>query len=223
MHKLFAGLGKQTQTRNEPVIIVSGLPRSGTSMMMKILAEGDIPIVSDEIRQADTDNPNGYFELETVKQIPAGNFAWLGDVRGKAVKVISSLLEYLPTTYSYKIIFMERDLHEVMSSQRKMLQRRNEPSESDDSLLQEQFRKHLSLIKPWLARQPNMEVLYISYNSLLANPEPYCRRVIEFVSCEPFHLEQMIDIPDRELYRNRASGSQTRASTRSTNDIINEE
>ena len=223
MHKLFLGRRKQNQTRKAPIIIVSGLPRSGTSMMMKILAEGYVPIVSDEYRQADADNPNGYFEYETVKQIPAGNVAWLGDARGKAVKVVSSLLEYLPSRFSYKIIFMERDFHEVLASQRKMLQHRNKPFETDDAQIEEQFHKHLSLIKPWLARQPNMDVLYISYNSLMEKPERYCRQVIEFVSCEPSHLEQMIRVPDRELYRNHATGSHSRASTRSTNDIINEE
>ena len=176
-------------------------------MMMKILAEGYIPIVTDELRAADPDNPNGYFELETVKQIPNGNVEWLAQAGGRAVKVISSLLEYLPSTYSYKIIFMERALDEILASQKKMLDRLNEPSGADDTQIEEQFRKHLSVVKHWLARQPNMEVLYISYNSLLANPEPYCRRVIEFVSGEPSHLEQMIRVPDKELYRNRVSGS----------------
>ena len=176
-------------------------------MMMKILAEGDISIVTDELRAADPDNPNGYFELETVKQIPNGNVEWLAEAGGRAVKVISSLLEYLPSNYSYKIIFMERELHEILDSQKKILDHLNEPSGGDDGQIEEQFRIHLSVIKPWLARQPNMEVLYISYNLLVANPEPYCRQVIEFVSCEPSHLEQMIRVPNKELYRNRASGS----------------
>lgn len=176
-------------------------------MMMKILAEGGVPIVTDELRRADTDNPNGYYELEAVKQMSAGNLAWLAGAGGKAVKVISSLLEYLPAQYSYKIIFMEREIQEILTSQRKMLERRNEKSEVDDTQIAEQFRKHLSLIKPWLARQSNMEVLYISYNSLMSNPEPSCRRVIDFIACEPNHLERMLSVPNGELYRNRAPGS----------------
>jgi hypothetical protein len=88
-----------------------------------------------------------------------------------------------------------------------MLARRNEKSETDDTQIAEQFRKHLILIKPWLARQSNMEVLYISYNSLMLNPEPYCRRVIDFIACEPHHLERMLTVPNGELYRNRAAGS----------------
>jgi hypothetical protein len=205
MNKLFAGFGKKSPTK-EPIIVVSGLPRSGTSMMMKILAEGGLLIVTDEIRSADTDNPNGYFELETVKQMPAGNVAWLAGAGGKVVKVISSLLEHLPPTYSYRIIFMEREIREILASQRKMLERRNETSEVHDSQIEEQFRKHLSVVKPWLARQPNMEVLYISYNALMSNPEPHCRRMIEF-TCAPLNLERMLAVPNGELYRNRAAGS----------------
>ena len=207
MNKLFTGFGKKTLPRNKPVIVVSGLPRSGTSMMMKMLTEAGVPIVTDELRRADTDNPNGYYELEAVKQMSVGNLAWLAGAGGKAVKVISSLLEYLPTQYSYKIIFMEREIQEILASQRKMLERRNEKSETDDTQIAEQFRKHLSVIKPWLARQPNMEVLYISYNSLMSNPEPSCRRVIDFISSEPQYLERMLSVPNGELYRNRAAGS----------------
>ncbi len=205
MNKLFTGFGKKTQAKKEPVIVVSGLPRSGTSMMMKILAEGGVPIVTDELRRADTDNPNGYYELETVKQMPAGNIDWLADAGGKAVKIISALLEYLPSTYSYKIIFMEREIGEILASQRKMLERRNETTGVDDAQIEEQFQKHLSMIKPWLARQPNMELLTISYNSLISNPEPYCRRVLEFVRV-PLHLERMLSVPNGALYRNRAPG-----------------
>jgi hypothetical protein len=207
MNKLFSGIGKRTQSRKEPVIIVSGLPRSGTSMMMKILAEAGVPVVTDELRTADTDNPNGYFELESVKQMAEGNVAWLANSGGRAVKVISSLLEYLPSQYSYKIIFMEREIREILASQRKMLERRNEKSVVDDARIAEQFRRHLSIVKPWLARQPNMEVLYISYNSLMLDPEPYCRRVIDFIAWEPVHLERMLSVPNGELYRNRAAGS----------------
>ena len=207
MNKLFTGFGKKTLPRNKPVIVVSGLPRSGTSMMMKILAEAGVPILTDALRRADKDNPNGYYELEAVKQMAAGELAWLAGAGGKAVKVISSLLEYLPAQYIYKIIFMEREIQEILASQRKMLERRKEKSEVDDTQIAEQFRKHLSLIKPWLARQPNMEVLYISYNSLMLNPEPSCRRVIDFIACEPHHLERMLSVPNGELYRNRAAGS----------------
>jgi len=205
MNKLFAGFGKKSQVR-EPIIVVSGLPRSGTSMMMKILAEGGLSIVTDELRSADDDNPNGYFELETVKQMSAGKVEWISNAGGKVVKVISALLEYLPPAYSYKVIFMEREISEILASQRKMLARRKETSQIDDAEMEAQFRKHLSLVKPWLARQPHMEVLYISYNALMADPEPSCRRVIEFLGIS-LDLERMLRVPSGELYRNRAASS----------------
>jgi hypothetical protein len=201
MNKLFAGFGKKSKTV-QPVVVVSGLPRSGTSMMMKILSEGGLPIVTDELREADPDNPNGYFELETVKKMSAGNTAWVAEAGGKAVKVISALLEYLPAGYTYKVIFMEREIQEILASQRKMLERRNEASPVDDARMAEKFRDHLSVIKPWLARQPHMDVLYISYNALMADPEPPCRRVIDFTGLS-LDLERMLTVPNAGLYRNR--------------------
>jgi hypothetical protein len=197
---------RAAKSDSERIYIVSGLPRSGTSMMMKILAEGGLSIVTDERRTADDDNPNGYFELETVKQMSMGNVAWLSHAGGKVIKVISALLEYLPANYSYKIIFMEREIAEILASQRKMLARRNETSRVDDAEMEAQFRKHLSVVKPWLARQPHMEMLYISYNALMADPEPSCRRVVEFLNA-PLELQRMLNVPSGELYRNRAARS----------------
>jgi ElaB/YqjD/DUF883 family membrane-anchored ribosome-binding protein len=185
------------------IIIVSGLPRSGTSMMMKMLAEGGLEIVSDAIRAADNDNPNGYFEFEPVKQLVEGNFKWLADGRCKAIKVISSLLEYLPREYNYKVIFMERDLREVLASQQKMLKNRQEQSQVEDNKMRAQFENHLSDIKYWLARQSNMDVLYINYNKMLSNPQTDCARVAEFVEI-PMDMNKMQAVPNGKLYRNRA-------------------
>jgi hypothetical protein len=202
MNKLFAGFGKKKKS-SEPIIVVSGLPRSGTSMMMKILSEGGLLPVTDELRTADEDNPQGYYELESVKQMAAGDVAWLSDAGGKVVKVISALLEHLPAEYSYKVIFMEREIKEILASQSKMLARRNKQSQVDDAEMEAQFRKHLAVVKPWLARQPNMDVMYVSYNALMSDPEPLCRRVVEFMGV-PLHLERMLMVPKGELYRNRA-------------------
>lgn len=202
MRTLFSSFRKQDQTK-APVIVVSGLPRSGTSMMMKMLAEGGLPLVTDELRSADSDNPNGYFELEEVKQLPAGHAAWLSDAGGKVVKVISPLLEFLPLEYSYQVIFMERDMQEVLASQRKMLAHRNETSKSDDAEMGAEFRRHLTALKPWLARQPNMDVIYVSYNALMSDPQPLCERVVEFISA-PLDVSGMLRVPKGELYRNRA-------------------
>jgi hypothetical protein len=201
MNKLFSKSNKK-DSRNQPIIVVSGLPRSGTSMMMRMLAEGGVPIVSDEIRRPDSDNPNGYFELETVRQMPAGNVEWLEKAGGKAVKIISAFLEYLPPDYSYKIIFLEREIQEILASQHTMLDHRNEKPKADDHEIERQIKQHLSAMRPWLVRQPNMEVLYVNYNQLMTSPEPFCEQVSDFLDL-PLNQTRMLAVPDRQLYRNR--------------------
>ena len=172
-------------------------------MMMKMLAEGGIPVFTDEIRSADEDNPNGYYEFELVKQLAEGQAKWLSGANGKAVKIISALLEYLPENQQYKIIFMERDLQEILASQKKMLLRRNEKTEVDDSAMQNQFEQHLSAVKYWLARQPNVEVFYAKYHVMLTSPGEYCAQIAEFINL-PVDIEKMSAIPNARLYRNRA-------------------
>lgn len=203
MNKLFSVFNKRTQAKL-PVVIVSGLPRSGTSMMMKMIVEGGLPAVTDGLRQADNDNPNGYFELEAVKEMAEGNLTWMDGANGKAVKVISSLLEYLPPQHSYKIIFMERELSEILASQQKMLTNRNEASTVADAELKQQFQDHLKTVKAWLVRQPNIEVMYVNFNALLADPEPFCSRIAEFVGL-PMNTESMLSVPNKNLYRNRST------------------
>jgi hypothetical protein len=199
MNKLFTPFRK---TEKKPIVIVSGLPRSGTSMMMKMLAEAGMPVLTDELRGADDDNPNGYFELEIVRQLKQGNFEWLKEADGKVVKVISSLLENLPQKYSYKIIFMERELKEVLASQKKMLDHRGEVPKGKDMELEQQIRQHLSALKPWLVRQPNMQVLYVNYNALMSKPEPFCEQIEEFLD-SPLNRNKMVSVPTEKLYRNR--------------------
>lgn len=199
--KLFSRANKNSRT-NQPVIIVSGLPRSGTSMMMRMLAEGGVPVLTDEHRRADDDNPNGYFELEVVRQLKDGEIDWLKEANGKVVKVISSLLEYLPHDHQYKIIFMERDSSETLASQKIMLDHRGQGSRLTDEEMELQFQAHLAVMKPWLVRQPNMEVLYVNYNALMAEPEPFCDRITDFLDL-PLDQNQMLSVPDKQLYRNR--------------------
>jgi hypothetical protein len=185
------------------IIVVSGLPRSGTSMMMKMLAEGGVPVLTDEIRNADEDNPNGYYEFEPVKQLTDGQFSWLAGANGKVVKIISALLEYLPGDHRYKVVFMERAIQEILASQQKMLSRRNEKSGIDDADMQKQFEQHLAAVKYWLARQPNIDVLYVEYNKMIANPNDYCAKIAKFLEL-PVDVEKMRSVPNERLYRNRA-------------------
>lgn len=204
MNKFFSALSKK-KSSDKPIIIVSSLPRSGTSMMMKMLAEGGLQIVTDEVRRADDDNPNGYFELETVKTLPEGNFAWLQKADGKVVKVISSLLEYLPSNYTYKVIFMERELKEILASQKKMLSNRNESVKLDDSEMELRFRNHLVAIKAWLVRQANIGILYVNFSSLIEDPKTISHQISEFIDI-PLDLDRMRSVPSEKLYRNRVAG-----------------
>ncbi len=186
------------------IVVVSGLPRSGTSMMMKMLKEGGLEIVADAVRGADEDNPNGYYEFEPVKQLPAGRADWLEGAQGKAVKVISALLEHLPVGYRYKVIFMERAIAEVLASQKKMLASRKEDSRTSDAEMQDQFQKHVAAVKYWLARQPNIEVLYVDYNKLLTDPNSLCEAVVRFLDMG-LNVQKMHSVPNQQLYRNRAA------------------
>lgn len=185
------------------ITVVSGLPRSGTSMMMKMLAAGGLPLLVDNIRQADEDNPKGYYEFERVKALPKGDTAWVPEAQGKAVKIISVLLQHLPDTHRYKIIFMRRDLEEVLRSQRKMLIRRgHDPNEQDDEKLRELYTRHLAHIEAWLAQQPHMDVLYVPYGEMVANPQPFAEEVNAFLGGH-LNVQAMVEVVDPSLYRNR--------------------
>jgi hypothetical protein len=207
LKKVFGSRSAPAKPKTQTVIVVSGLPRSGTSMMMKMLAEGGLEVLTDAIRSADEDNPNGYFELEVVKQLAEGQREWLANADHKLVKVISALLEHLPPQHHYKVLFMERQIPEILASQRKMLARRNETSSISDAEMEAQFREHLKVIKYWLARQPNMDVMYVDYNRMMANPDELCPKIVEFLGM-PLDVEKMRSVPNEKLYRNRAPSSQ---------------
>jgi hypothetical protein len=188
----------------QPIIIVSGLPRSGTSMMMKMLEAGGLPVLTDALRTADDDNPKGYYEYERVKQLDKGDQAWLAEAQGKVVKVISALLIHLPPTHQYRVIFMQRNLAEVLASQRKMLVHRGEQANAvNDTQVAPLFEKHLQATKAWLQTQPNMAVLEIDYNQMVTNPAPFLQKINSFLG-NNLNTEQMARAIDPHLYRNRS-------------------
>ncbi|MDW8316999.1 MAG: sulfotransferase domain-containing protein [Anaerolineae bacterium] len=188
-----------------PVVVVSGLPRSGTSMMMRMLEAGGLPVLTDRLRAADEDNPKGYYEFERVKQLDKGDHAWLPEAQGKAVKVISALLEHLPPDYPYRVIFVERRMEEVLASQKKMLARRGEPTDRvSDEEMARLFAKHLQKVKLWLSAQPNFRVLYVDYNRMVADPWPYVRQINQFLDGR-LDEARMVEVVDPALYRNRAA------------------
>ncbi len=189
------------------ITIVSGLPRSGTSMMMKMLEAGGIAPLTDDIRSADPDNPKGYYEYERVKQMGKGDIAWLADALGKSVKVISALLKHLPADYQYQVIFMHRDMPEILASQQKMLERRGESEAAiDDQKMTELFQKHLGSVEQWLNAQPNISTLELHYSEIVADPLPYIDRINTFLGGK-LDTEKMLEVVDPALYRNRKESS----------------
>ena len=184
------------------VIVVSGLPRSGTSMMMRMLAAAGIPILTDHERAADADNPRGYFELEAVKRT-AADASWLQGARGQAVKVVSALLETLPADYRYRVIFMRRSLDEVLASQATMLARRGEASSHGDDAMKETLARHVADVEALLRRRPDMDALFVSYARTVSNPTATARRVAQFIG-GPVDVAAMARVVEPGLYRNRS-------------------
>ena len=186
----------------ETITIVSGLPRSGTSMMMKMLSAGGLEPLTDSIRAADEDNPKGYFEFERVKQIE-NDKAWLVDARGRVVKLISALLKHLPPSYNYKVIFMRRAMPEILASQRQMLIRRGEPADDvPDDKMAAMFGKHVAQVETWLAAQPNIETIYISYNEVMKDARPQAESINSFLGGS-LNVDAMTEAADRTLYRQK--------------------
>jgi hypothetical protein len=186
------------------IILVSGLPRSGTSMMMKMLEAGGVSVLTDNLRQADEDNPKGYFELEQVKKLKDGDTAWVASAKGKAVKTISAHLEYLPDKFYYKVLFMQREMKEILASQREMLIRRGEPADTvRDEKMAELFNKHLEKVTNWINNQSNFEVFAINYNGILANPQPIIDQLVDFLALD-LDTNAMGKVVDPSLYRQRS-------------------
>jgi hypothetical protein len=203
--RLFFQRSKKEKTRpNEAITIVSGLPRSGTSMMMKMLDAGGVEVLTDNLRTPDQSNPKGYYEFERVKKLKDGDHAWLENTRGKAVKIISALLEHLPGRYAYKVIFMRRHIPEILASQKQMLIRRGEATDKvSDEKLEELYLAHIKNIETWLAQQPNFEVIYISYNEILENPDENIAELNRFLGGK-LDTQAMAQTISRDLYRERS-------------------
>ena len=175
-------------------------------MAMSMLAAGGMPLLTDGVRQPDESNPRGYFELEAVKELHRQrDMSWLDDARGKAVKIVSFLLTWLPETCNYKVVFMQRDLREVMASETAMLRNRGQatPSANEDQTI-EMYREHLEKVDRFLATRGCFETLRVNYRDALDKPEETARHLRNFVG-RPLDVARMANVADRSLYRNRAS------------------
>ena len=191
------------ESESEFITVVSGLPRSGTSMMMKMLEAGGMKPYTDNIRTPDDDNPKGYYEFERVKKLPDGDTMWLPEARGKAVKVISALLEHLPADYTYRVLFMQRKMEEILASQKQMLIRSGQPTDRvGDDQLAEMYGKHLTKVKNWLENQTNIGIVYLDYNQVLIDPQRNAEQVNDFLG-DLLDLQAMAAVVDTNLYRQR--------------------
>ncbi len=184
------------------ITIVSGLPRSGTSMMMRFLHSGGLEALTDGLRQADSDNPRGYYELERAKKIRT-DASWLGEAEGKVFKMVSMLLFHLPPDREYKIIFMRRDLDEVLASQTVMLTNLSRDDEQPaDDRMKALFTSHLADVETFCAAQPWLDVLYCDFHRVIEEPSATARRVAGHLGLD-LRLDRMAKIIEPGLYRQR--------------------
>ncbi len=185
------------------IVVVSGLPRSGTSMVMQMLEAAGIPILTDHVRTADGDNPSGYYEYERVKKLRTDK-DWLQNAVGKAVKVISYLLMELPESFDYDVVFIRRSMPEVLASQRRMLVRRGEPADKQsDEAMAAAYGKHLKQVADWLGRRGNVRVMYIEHRDTIERSEKVAASVNEFLG-GAYDIDAMTGVVDSKLYRQRA-------------------
>jgi hypothetical protein len=191
-----------TAQPSEEIVVVSGLPRSGTSMMMKMIDAAGIPALTDNLRSADEDNPRGYYEYEPVKTTRQ-NPAWVAGAHGKVVKMVHLLLRDLPEGHHYRVVMMHRELDEVVASQRKMLERGGRkgaamPAEA----LKRVFAAQMHEIIAWVRARPHFKILDVRYNEVVADPKGQSARIAEFLGV-PAAADAMAAVVEASLYRNR--------------------
>jgi hypothetical protein len=191
------------KSKRNYVTIVSGLPRSGTSLAMSAIAAGGIDPLIDHVRQADEDNPKGYFEFEQVKKIKQ-HTGWLSNAEGQVVKMVYRLLYDLPDSYQYRVVFMRRHLSEILASQTKMLERTGLlTSPTADTRMRQLFTTELYRCHAWLEKQPNFKVLYINHRDIIHDSTHQMDKISAFLD-SGLNVDAMVNIVDPRLYRNRA-------------------
>lgn len=190
--------------QSKSIAIVSGLPRSGTSMMMSMLESGGVPVLSDGIRTADEDNPKGYYEFERVKKIKEDK-AWIPDARGKVVKMISQLLLDLPENAAeYRVIFMRRHIDEILASQKQMMIRRGTFKEGgpSDEEIGKLLLKHVDDVLRKMGSRADVDLIEVDYNALLAGDQTCIPRINQLLG-GTLDIAAMSAVVDKNLYRQR--------------------
>jgi hypothetical protein len=184
------------------ITVVSGLPRSGTSLVMQMLAAGGHPILCDNQRPADEDNPRGYLEFAQVKALERDS-SWVSQAEGKAVKIISFLLPKLPSCFEYRVIFLRRNLREVLQSQSAMLERRGQPPGPDAEIMATYFNNHLKVVDAWLSSQPNVQVLNVDHARLIQSPGDSAIEFCRFLDAT-LCTDKMAACVDPDLHHQKA-------------------
>lgn len=193
----------QGMNKSEIISIVSGLPRSGTSMMMRMLNAGGLDVAVDGIRKPDPDNPNGYYEFEQVKRIRE-DVSWIPGTQGKVFKMVSLLLFHLPKGFEYRVVLMRRNVNEILASQKAMLERNGKPHDPGlDGKMQELFERHLGGLEQWLKEQENIRFVEVWYDEVIHQTESTVKRIGAFLP-SVLDEEAMVRVVDGKLYRQRA-------------------
>lgn len=188
----------------EPIVVVSGLPRSGTSMAMKMLEAGGYNTIQDGVRTADVDNPKGYYEDERVKHLhEMDDKSWVKEARGRVIKVISFLLKDLPDENEYRVIFMRRHLDEVLASQNKMLDHRGADNETEDARMKELYTSHIGQVESMMRMRENFSTIDIGFRDMIDKPREQAEKINSFLGGK-MSVEDMVAVPDKKLYRNKA-------------------
>jgi len=183
------------------IVVVSGLPRSGTSLLMQMLKAGGLPVLTDGLRVADEDNPRGYFEWEPAKRLPREP-ELIRMAEGKAVKIVSSLLWALPPGYEYRVLYMERPLAEVAASQVAMIRRHGGAAPLEGEALVRALAAHQQQVLALVRQIPGAALCTVRYHDVLADPFQQARRIANFLGM-PLDCEPMARQADRRLYRQR--------------------
>jgi len=187
---------------NKYITVVTGIPRSGTSLMMQMLNAGGMSLLYDDQRSPDISNPKGYFELEQVKRIHEDH-SWLSMAQGKVLKITIPLIFYLPESYSYKIIVMKRKLSEIIRSQTEMLsERKISSTDSENMKLMSIYRKQLFRMNYWIKEDPQRKAIEISYNELITDSKSITKELVEFLEFAA-DANKMTSVVHNDLYRQR--------------------
>ena len=192
---------QEDKVHADVITIVSGLPRSGTSLMIQMLRAGGMEILTDLERKADDDNPRGYFEWEPAKRLPKQP-QLIDRAEGKAVKIISQLLMSLPKSRDYKVIFMQRRFTELLASQNLMLRRRGQTDDIAPEVMTKAFTDHLRLVDAWLSGRPDIAVRRQNYGGIIDSPRIVSQEIQEFLEID-LDTDAMVAEVDPLLYRNR--------------------